>query len=177
MLELKINDIVLRYLRWEKVHGKKGNWKTSGVCVSTYSKTSNNEQKKNTERLTFENGSVHFVKNIIYGFPTWMVMRGKEGRRKKAALNVKIEKLLFLFSWQNIFIAFSSATILLPFRWNMMFKCLLYFSLLLQPLIKTFRSLFLIFCVALTLTSSWNVIVCQVIVWMNVNGKLEGFNL
>lgn len=73
---------------------------------------------------------MHFVENIKYGFS----IDGDE--RRKTALNVKIEKLLFLFSWQNIFIAFSSATIF-PFRWNMMFKCLLYFFT--QPLIKTFH--------------------------------------
>lgn len=67
---------------------------------------------------------------------------GDENR--KTALNVKIEKLLFLFSWQNIFIAFSSATIFFfPFKWNMMFKCLLYFN----PLSKlfSFSFLFLLF--------------------------------
>jgi hypothetical protein len=40
----------------------------------------------------FEDGSVHFVENIIYGFS----INGDETR--KTALNVKIEKLLFLFS-------------------------------------------------------------------------------
>lgn len=54
---------------------------------------------------------------------------------KEAALNVKIEKLLFLFSWQNIFIAFSSATIF-PLKWNIVFFTNV--LLLFQPLIKTF---------------------------------------
>lgn len=46
MLELEINDIVLAI--WdEEEQGKRTSWKTSGVCISTYSK--NYEKKAERE--------------------------------------------------------------------------------------------------------------------------------
>jgi hypothetical protein len=84
---------------------KQPNWKTSGAW---YSKTILTWEKKE-KKYTFWRCSIAVLYAVEYN--VWlqqqrMVM--KEG--KKTALNVKIEKLLFLFSWHNIFIAFSSAT-------------------------------------------------------------------
>lgn len=66
------------------------------------------------------------VRCILWKYKIWLQHRW--WWKKKTALNVKIEKLLFLFSWQNIFIAFSSLPQNFPFKWNMMYECLLYFS-------------------------------------------------
>lgn len=86
--------------------------------------------------------------NIKYGFS--MLMKEEE----KPALNVKIEKLLFLFSWQNIFIAFLKNEILG-----------FYERTIFQPLIKTFRPPFTCFNLHKALCE-WNVFKNKIRFWI-----------
>lgn len=158
--------MTVRYLRWgggwrrrkkSVAESKRKTGKTSGVSYSK--KRVGWEPKKKKTSITTERFHISWMvrcilwENIIYGFQPWMVMKGR-----KTALNVKIEKLLSVFSWQNIFIAFSSATIFL-FLFNEIWClnvcsiflrfCSLYLSLTLpyvQPLIRSFHFFASSFC-------------------------------
>lgn len=116
----KINDSALSEMRRgvkeeEKKCSRKQakNWKNIRCFVFKKESRMRTKKKKKTS-ITTERFHISWMvrcilwENIIYGFQPWMVMKGR-----KTALNVKIEKLLSVFSWQNIFIAFSSATIFL----------------------------------------------------------------
>lgn len=76
----------------------------------------------------------NFVRNIIYGFCSvewWW-------ERKKPSFKCKNRKITFLvLLTEHIYCIFVCHNFF-PFKWNMMFKCLLYFFLV-QPLIKTFH--------------------------------------
>lgn len=158
----KINDSALSEMRRgvkeeEKksvAESKRKTGKTSGV---SYSKKRVGWEPKKKTSITTERFHISWMvrcilwENIIYGFQPWMVMKGR-----KTALNVKIEKLLSVFSWQNIFIAFSSATIFL-FLFNEIWClnvcsiflrfCSLYLSLSLSPLCSTPYQKFSFFCI------------------------------